>query len=98
MATWPRACRTRGSRRWSKACRWPKARPTWRAAFWSGLKEPLPAAPAEFLKFRVVLTAVPVPDVPAKLLLARLGARLDNELAETSQRRILAVPSEDLLA
>ena len=40
----------------------------------AGLKEPLPAAPTEFLHFRIVLAAVPVSDVPAKVLLQRMAA------------------------
>jgi diguanylate cyclase (GGDEF)-like protein len=64
----------------------------------AGLKEPLPAAPAEFLQFRIVLTGVPVTEVPVKLLLSRLSARMEQELAETSQRRIVTVSSDELLA
>lgn len=62
----------------------------------AGLKEPLPAARAEFLQFRIVLMAVPVSDVPAKLLLSRLGARLDQEVKHPSQRRIVTIGTEEL--
>lgn len=64
----------------------------------AGLKEPLAAAPAEFLRFRIVLAPIPVEDVPAKLLLHRMGARLDQELQASSERRILSLSHDDLLA
>jgi diguanylate cyclase (GGDEF)-like protein len=62
----------------------------------AGLKEPLPAAPAEFLHFRVVLAAVPVSEVPAKALLQRMAARLDEQLQPPSERRIVALAFDDL--
>nr|WP_255429411.1 diguanylate cyclase [Ramlibacter albus] len=62
----------------------------------AGLKEPLPAARAEFLQFRIVLTGVPVSDVTAKQLISRLAARLERELAEPSQRRIVTVGNDEL--
>jgi GGDEF domain-containing protein len=62
----------------------------------AGLKEPLPAAPTEFLHFRIVLTAVPVNDVPPKTLLQRLATRLDEQLRAPSERRIVAIPAEEL--
>jgi diguanylate cyclase (GGDEF)-like protein len=63
----------------------------------AGLKEPLPSAPTEFLQFRIVLASVPVNDMPAKTLLQRLAARLDDQLRAPSERRIVALTSEDLL-
>ncbi|MCC2676219.1 MAG: regulator protein domain, rane protein-like protein [Ramlibacter sp.] len=63
----------------------------------AGLKEPLPAAPAEFLRFRIVLVPVPTEDVPPKLLLQRLNARLDQEVREASDRRIVTLTPEELL-
>jgi GGDEF domain-containing protein len=63
----------------------------------AGLKEPLPSAPTEFLQFRIVLASVPVNDMPAKTLLQRLAARLDDQLRTPSERRIVALTSEDLL-
>lgn len=63
----------------------------------AGLKEPLPGIPAEFLKFRIVMAAVPAEDVPAKMLLHRLGVRLDAELGAASQRRILTLGKDELL-
>lgn len=62
----------------------------------AGLKEPLPAAPTEFLHFRIVLAAVPVSDVPAKALLQRMAARLDEQLQVPSERRIVALAFDDL--
>lgn len=64
----------------------------------AGLREPLPAAPTEFLNFRIVLAAVPVTDVPAKVLLQRMADRMDEQLLTPSERRILALTSEELLA
>ena len=63
----------------------------------AGLKEPLPATPSEFLHFRIVLAAVPVEDVPAKTLLQRLAARMDDQLKAPTEKRIVAVTSEELL-
>jgi diguanylate cyclase (GGDEF)-like protein len=62
----------------------------------AGLKEPLPAAPTEFLQFRIVLASVPLNDVPAKTLLQRLAARLDEQLRVPSERRIVVVGAEEL--
>ena len=64
----------------------------------AGLKEPLPAAPTEFLHFRIVLATVPVGDVPAKVLLQRMAARMDEQLLAPSERRIVALAAEELLA
>ena len=64
----------------------------------AGLKEPLPAAPTEFLNFRVVLAAVPVDDMPAKTLLQRLSAKLDQQLLAPTERRILSLTADELLA
>lgn len=63
----------------------------------AGLKEPLPSAPTEFLQFRIVLASVPVNDMPAKTLLQRMAARLDDQLRAPTERRIVALTSEDLL-
>lgn len=62
----------------------------------AGLKEPLPAAPAEFLHFRIVLALVPVSEVPAKVLLQRMAARLDDQLQAPSERRIVTLAAEEL--
>jgi GGDEF domain-containing protein len=64
----------------------------------AGLKEPLPAAPTEFLHFRIVLAAVPVGDVPPKALLQNMADRMDEQLAAPSERRILTLPADELLA
>ncbi|MDP3761048.1 MAG: diguanylate cyclase [Ramlibacter sp.] len=63
----------------------------------AGLKEPLPAAPTEFLHFRIVLALVPVDDVPAKSLMQRLAARMDEQLKNPSERRIVTVAADELL-
>lgn len=62
----------------------------------AGLKEPVPAAKAEYLRFRIVLAAVPVDDTPPKLLLHKLNARMDQELRLGSERRILTVTQDEL--
>ena len=64
----------------------------------AGLKEPLAAAPAEYLRFRIVLAAVPVADISPKLLLHRLNARLDQEVQGASERRIVTLTQDELLA
>jgi GGDEF domain-containing protein len=64
----------------------------------AGLKEPLPAAPTEFLHFRIVLAAIPVNDMPAKMLLQRLSTKLDQQLLAPSERRIVTLTAEELLA
>jgi GGDEF domain-containing protein len=64
----------------------------------SGLKEPLAAVPAEFLRFRIVLTAVPTDETSPKVLLQRLNARLDQEVHGASERRIVTLTQEELLA
>jgi GGDEF domain-containing protein len=63
----------------------------------AGLKEPLPAAPTEFLVFRIVLAAVPVTEVPSKALLQRLASHMDQQLHTPSERRIVALAPEDLM-
>ena len=63
----------------------------------AGLKDPLPAAPTEFLQFRLVLAAVPVNDVPAQRLLQRMSVRLDAELIQASERRIVTISADDLV-
>jgi GGDEF domain-containing protein len=64
----------------------------------AGLKEPLPAAPTEFLQFRIVLTAVPLNDMPSKMLLQRLSNKLDQQLLAPSERRIVTLTTDELLA
>jgi GGDEF domain-containing protein len=64
----------------------------------AGLKEPLAAAKAEYLRFRIVLAAVPVDDTPPKQLLYKLNARMDQELRAASDRRIVTMTQEELNA
>ncbi|MES3002186.1 MAG: diguanylate cyclase [Pseudomonadota bacterium] len=64
----------------------------------AGLREPLPAAPTEFLHFRIILATVPVDDTPPKALLQRMAARMDDHLSESPERRILTLSLEDLQA
>lgn len=64
----------------------------------AGLKEPLPALPTEFLHFRVALAPVPVDEIPVKVLLQRLDSRLEQALRGPSERRIVAISQEELLA
>lgn len=65
----------------------------------AGLKEPMSALPAEFLHFRIVVAPVPVDDVMPKLLLQRLGMRLDQEMhGPASERRILTLSYDDLVS
>lgn len=64
----------------------------------AGLKEPLAAARAEYLRFRIVLAAVPVEELPPKQLLYRLNQRMDLELRSGSDRRIVTVTQEELNA
>ena len=63
----------------------------------AGLKDPLPLAPNEVLQFRLVLAAVPLNDVPSERLLQRMSERLDAELAQASERRIVTIGADDLL-
>ena len=62
----------------------------------AGLKEPLPLAPSEFLQFRVVVATVPVSDVPPQRLLELMSARLDADLREASERRIVTISGDAL--
>ncbi|AEG93661.1 regulator protein (GGDEF domain), membrane protein-like protein [Ramlibacter tataouinensis TTB310] len=62
----------------------------------AGLKEPLRMALTEFLRFRIVLCAVPVEDVPAATLLQRLSSRMDEQLVAGGERRIHALAPEEL--
>lgn len=62
----------------------------------AGLKEPLAAVRAEYLRFRIVLSGVPTEEIPPKLLMNRLNSRMDQELRAASERRILTVPQEEL--
>ncbi|HET8748815.1 MAG TPA: diguanylate cyclase [Ramlibacter sp.] len=64
----------------------------------AGLKEPLAAARAEYLHLRIVLAAVPADDMPPKLLLQKLHHRLDQEVRAASERRIVTVTQEELIA
>ena len=63
----------------------------------AGLKDPLPTLKAEFLRFRIVMAAVPGSDIPPKVLLQRLNARLDQEVHGGSERRIVTLTQEELL-
>ena len=63
----------------------------------AGLKEPLPAARAEYLHFRIVLAAVPADDSAPKALLSKLNQRMDQELLARSDRRIVSLSQEELL-
>jgi GGDEF domain-containing protein len=63
----------------------------------AGLKEPVPAARAEYLRFRIVMTAVPPDDGGPKQLMNKLNQRMDQELRLGSERRIVTVPQEELL-
>ena len=62
----------------------------------AGLKEPLAAARAEYLRFRIVLTAVPTDDTAPRRLLYKLNQRMDQELLVGSDRRIVTMSQEDL--
>ena len=62
----------------------------------AGLREPLPAAPTEFLHFRIVLAPVPVSDTPPKMLLQRLADRLDEHVRVPTERRIVALAADEL--
>jgi GGDEF domain-containing protein len=62
----------------------------------AGLKEPLAAARAEYLRFRVVLAAVPTDETAPKQLLYKLNQRMDAELRSGSDRRIVTVMQEEL--
>ncbi|MEJ5991713.1 diguanylate cyclase [Ramlibacter sp. PS3R-8] len=64
----------------------------------AGLKEPLPVAPSEFLHFRIVLAQVPTDDIPPKVLLQRLNARLDQEVRDASERRIVTLDADEILS
>ncbi len=64
----------------------------------AGLREPLAMAPGEFLQFRVVLAAVPMADIPPKALLQRLGARMDEQLHASTERRIHVLAAEEMPA
>ena len=50
------------------------------------------------LRFRIVLAGVPTEDVPPKLLLQTLNARMDQELRMASERRIVTLTQEELTA
>jgi GGDEF domain-containing protein len=62
----------------------------------AGLKEPLPAAPTEFLQFRLVLALVPVTDVAPKGVLQRMSDCLDTQVREAGERRIVTLGDDEL--
>lgn len=62
----------------------------------AGLKDPLPAAPTEFLQFRLVLAMVPVTDVAPKTLLQRMSDLLDTQVREGGERRIVTLNDGEL--
>lgn len=62
----------------------------------AGLKQPLPMALTEFLHFRIVMALVPATDVTAMQLLARMSARMDAELREAGERRIVTLTADEL--
>ncbi|WP_048439299.1 diguanylate cyclase domain-containing protein [Caenimonas sp. SL110] len=64
----------------------------------AAMKEPLPLAPTEFLHFRIVLAAVPVEDLPPKALLQRMSDRLDDHVRSPTERRIITLTHEELVA
>jgi GGDEF domain-containing protein len=64
----------------------------------AGLREPLPAAAGEFLHFRILLTPVPESNVSPRVLLQRLAGRMDEQLLAPTERRIVAIPTDELLA
>ncbi len=64
----------------------------------AALKEPLPQAKAEFLQLRMVVAAVPLEGLTAKALLARLAVLLDEQLRAPTDRRIVSVSAQELLA
>jgi len=64
----------------------------------AGLKEPLPAARAEYLRFRIVLAAVPPEEMPPRLLVQKLNHRLDQETRAGTERRIVTLSQEELFA
>ncbi|MBC5782431.1 diguanylate cyclase [Ramlibacter sp. USB13] len=63
----------------------------------AGLKEPLAAARAEYLRFRIVLAAVPADETPPRRLLYKLNQRMDQELRGGSERRIATMSQDELL-
>ncbi|GAC1600422.1 MAG: hypothetical protein NVS3B2_02590 [Ramlibacter sp.] len=62
----------------------------------AGLKDPLPAAPTEFLQFRLVLAMVPVTDVAPKTFLQRMSDLLDAQVREAGDRRIVTLNDAEL--
>jgi len=62
----------------------------------AGLKDPVPAAQAEYLRFRIVMAALPTDDSAPKTLLYKLNSRMDQELRGGSDRRIVTVPQDEL--
>jgi diguanylate cyclase (GGDEF)-like protein len=64
----------------------------------AGLKDPLPAARTEYLRFRIVMAGVPVEEIPPKLLLHKLNVRMDQEVRGASERRIVTMAQDELIA
>jgi GGDEF domain-containing protein len=64
----------------------------------AGLKEPLPAAPTEFLNFRIALAGVPLTDMAPKAVMQKMATRLDEQLKASSERRIVTYTADELLA
>jgi GGDEF domain-containing protein len=63
----------------------------------AGLKEPLAAARAEYLRFRIVLAGLSAEDLPPRQILHKLNARMDVELRVASERRIVTMTQDELL-
>ena len=62
----------------------------------AGLKEPLPAAPTEFLQFRMVLALVPVTSEAPKSVLQKMSDCLDTQVREGGERRIVTLDDNAL--
>ena len=62
----------------------------------AGLKDPLPAAPTEFLQFRMVMALVPVTDVTPKSVMQRMSDCLDTQVREAGERRIVTLGDDQL--
>ena len=62
----------------------------------AGLKEPLAAARAEYLHFRIVLAAVPAADIAPIVLMQKLNTRLDQEVRAAPERRIVILSQDEL--
>jgi GGDEF domain-containing protein len=64
----------------------------------AGLKDPVPAARAEYLRFRIVLAAVPPEEMPPIVLMHKLNTRMDQEVRGGSERRIVTLGQDELNA